>query len=223
MVVNEALLHNWFYGNLYVREVAALGFAFLMGSIPVTPAIRWLFADLDPRLTRTALAVAPVVNALKAAIPVEIAYHGGGTAIGASAAVAVVAGHGFCPWLRGRGGTGVAVEFGALAVLSWPAALIYFVLWLVGAASSNYATVGALLASGFSFVSLWFFLGVPGAFAGIAMFAIVAARHRSSLGRLAEGRETPLRKPPYAEPLPAAPNAARTSVVVMDGQPVQGF
>jgi glycerol-3-phosphate acyltransferase PlsY len=223
MVANEALLHNWFYGNFFVREIAAIGFAFLMGSIPITPAFRWLFADLDPRLARTAAALAPGVNAVKAFVPVAIAYHGGGLAIGASAAVAVVAGHGFCPWLRFRGGTGVAVEFGALAALCWPAALIYFVLWLVGAVASNYATVGSLLASGFSFVSLWYFLGAPGAFAGIAMFAIVAARHRASLGRLSEARETPLRKGANAEAPAPPPLAQRDSIVVMDGQPVQSF
>jgi glycerol-3-phosphate acyltransferase PlsY len=223
MVANEALLHNWFYGNLYVREIAAIGFAFLMGSIPIAPAFHWLFNDLDDRLARTAAALAPVCNTLEAAIPVGIAYHGGGPAIGAAAAVAVVAGHAFCPWLRFRGGTGVAVEFGALVALCWPAALVYFALWFVGAVASNYATIGSLLASGFTLVSLWYFLGAPGAVAGLAMFLIVASRHRGSLVRLSEAREIPLRKAERAEAPSPVQEAQRGSVVVVDGQAIQGF
>jgi glycerol-3-phosphate acyltransferase PlsY len=212
MVANEALLHNWFYGNIYVREVAAIGFAFLMGSIPIAQAFHWLFDGLDPRVGRTASALAPVVNTVKAFIPVAIAFHGGGLATGAGAAVAVVAGHCYCPWLRFRGGTGVAVEFGALAGLCPPAAIVFFVLWLVG----------ALLASAFSLVSLWYFLGAPGAFAGVAMFVLIAGAHRASLDRLAEGREPTLRRPRYAE-APPAPEPGRGSLVIMDGQAVQGF
>jgi glycerol-3-phosphate acyltransferase PlsY len=223
MVANETLLHNWFYGNMLVREIAAIGFAFLMGSIPISPAFRWVFGDLDPRIYQTAKALAPVCNTFKAFIPVLIAYHGGGLAMGAGAAVAVTAGHCYCPWLRFRGGTGVAVEFGALAALCPPAAIVYFALWFVGAASANYTTVGALLASAFSIVSLWYFLGAPGAFAGLAMFVLLAGRHRPSLGRLVDGTEPTLRRPPYAAEAPPHFAAQRSSVVVMDGQAIQSF
>jgi glycerol-3-phosphate acyltransferase PlsY len=222
-MVNEALLHNWFYGNITVREIAAIGFAFLMGSIPIGPAFHWLFDGLDSRIARTASALIPVFNTGKAIIPTAIAFHGGGATVGLAAAVALVAGHCYCPWRRFDGGSGIAVMFGALAVLSWPSATVYFALWMVGAVASNYATFGTVLAGGFSFVSLWFFLGAPGALAGFAMFLIVASRHVGSFARIAEGRELPLRRPRYAaSPLPVSAGE-RTSLVIMDGQAVQSF
>ena len=219
MVVNEALLHNWFYGNLYVRELAAVVFAVLMGSIPVTPIMHWLFAGVDQRIARTAVALAPVVNTVKAAIPVAIATHGGGLGVGLLAAVGVVAGHTYCPWRRFDGGTGVAAELGALIGVCWPAAIVYFGVWVTVAAGSNYAVAGSLTAAAITIVSLWFFAGAPAAFAGVAMLLLVASRFHNSYARLSEGTEPTLRNPP----VPAARVATmvpRTSVVV-DGQAVQ--
>jgi glycerol-3-phosphate acyltransferase PlsY len=220
MVANEALLHNWFYGNLYVRELAAIVFALLMGSVPVTPVLQWLFGDLDARIARSAAALAPVVNAVKALIPVAIATHGGGTATGLAAAVAVVAGHTYCPWRRFRGGTGVAVTFGAVLGLSPAAAVIFFVVWLVAAIASNYALVGSLLACAVNVVSLWYFLGAPAGLAGVAMLVLVASRFSGSFARLSEAREPTLRTLPVPARL-RPPVARRSSIVVVDGQAVQ--
>jgi glycerol-3-phosphate acyltransferase PlsY len=215
-----ALLHNWFYGNLYVRELAAIVFAFLFGSIPITPAFHWLFDDLDSRIARTMTALAPVVNAFKGFIPVAIAAHGGGIGIGLGAAVAVMAGHCYCPWRRFDGGTGVAAQLGVLTGVCWPAGLIYLAVWLVAAAGSNYVVVGSLLASAFSITSLWYFLGAPAAFAGVAMLVLVAGRYRGAFVRLSEGVEPTIRKAPGAPARrPIVP--VRTSIVVVDRQAVQ--
>jgi glycerol-3-phosphate acyltransferase PlsY len=217
MPINEALLHNWFYGNYYVRETAALAFAFLMGSIPIGPIFHWLFDEMDPRLASTASAVAPVVNTLKALLPVAIATHGGGTGIGLGAGVAVMFGHCFSPWRRFRGGTGVAAELGVLLGVCWPAGLFYFLLWVGVSAVTNYAVIGSLIASIVSVVSLFRFLGAPGAAAGLAMFLLLAARHQGSFWRLADDTEPALRKPAPAQ------TAAPASLVVVDGQAIQGF
>lgn len=216
----QALLHNWFYGNLYVREIAAVGFAFLFASIPVTPAFHWLFDDLDSRIARTMTALAPVVNVGKGLLPVAIATHGGGLEVGLLAAVAAIAGHCYCPWRRFDGGTGVAVQLGVLTGVCWPAAIIYLVMWVVAAAGSNYALVGSMLASAFSVVSLWYFAGAPAAFAGVVMLLITASRYRGAFERFSEGREPTIRKP-AAAPARRAIVPLRNSVVVMDGQAVQ--
>jgi glycerol-3-phosphate acyltransferase PlsY len=110
MQVNEALLHNWFYGNFVVRTVAALGFSFLMGSIPFGRVVDWLFAGSDASRSRRyrsagrfAHGLLDGLDALKAFIPVAIIAHGGGLVLGFAAAITVSVGHLFSPWLRGRG------------------------------------------------------------------------------------------------------------------------
>ena len=212
MPVNEQLLHGWFFGNVYVREAAAVAFAFLMGSIPLGAIFAWLFCDLDPRLASTARGFVPLFSLGKAALPTAVAAHGGGLAVGLCAGLAAVAGDCFCPWLKFRGGTGIAAELGVLAVLCWPAAAIFATLWLVAATSSNYSTVGALLASAFTFVSLWFFLGVAAAFCGVAIALAIAFRHRENVLRLRDGREPTMREG-------ARPTAARLRV--RRNQPIQ--
>jgi glycerol-3-phosphate acyltransferase PlsY len=217
----QALLHNWFYGNLYVRELAAVAFAFLFASIPVTPTFHWLFDDLDDRIARTANALAPVVNTFKGFIPVAIATHGGGIDIGLLAAVAAVAGHCYCPWRRFDGGTGVALQLGVLSGLCWPAGVIYLAIWIVSAAGSNYALVGSLLASAFSIVSLWYLLGAPAALAGVAMLLLSAGRQRAAFVRLSENLEPALRSARAVAVRRAVAPVRSASVVVVDGQAVQ--
>jgi len=121
MQVNEALLHNWFYGNFVVRTVAAIGFSFLMGSIPFGRVVDWLFVGSETSRTpsfrnagRFARGILDALDALKAFIPVAIVGHGGGIVLGTAAAIVVFAGHIFSPWLRGRG-TGDRAVPGVLA------------------------------------------------------------------------------------------------------------
>jgi glycerol-3-phosphate acyltransferase PlsY len=219
MVANEALLHNWFYGNHDVRVLAAVVFAFLMGSIPLTPIVRWLCEGLDARIGRTAAGLTPGLNAVKALVPVAIAVHGGGQPVGLAAAVAVMLGHAYTPWLRLNGGTGVAVAFGSLLALEPAAGVIFLAVWLVAAVAGNYALVGSLLACAVSIVSLWYFEGAPGACVGVVVFLVVSERSRPQLAALAEDREPTLR--PTPRPATArAPLPARASIVV-DGQTVQ--
>jgi len=194
MVPNEALLHNWFYGNHYVRELAAVVFAVLMGSVPVTSIFHWLFDDFDSRVARTATALAPAVNTLKALIPVAIATHGGGEATGLAAAVAVVAGHTCCPWRRFAGGTGIAVEFGALLGVCWPAAIAFAIVWLAVAAASRHSSAAALAASAASPLAA-LALGVePVAIVFAALAALLWVRHSANISRLLAGTETKIGK-----------------------------
>jgi len=209
--VDEGLLHGWFYGNLYVREIAAIGFAFLMGSIPFGPIAAWLFSDADPRLLRSGTGLAPLFDAAKTFAPTLIAAHGGGLSIGLCAGFAGIAGDCFSPWRGFRGGRGSAAEFGALLAVCWPAGAMFGAVWLVCAVASNYAAVGSLAAATFAFVPLWFFAGAPGAIMGALAALAVAARHSGSFARLSEGCEPTMRG---ARRRPA-------SVVRLRGEPVQ--
>ncbi len=53
-------------------------------------------------------------------------------------ATAAVLGHCFSPWLRFRGGKGVATFFGALFGLCWPAGVVAVLGWIAGAAVTRY-------------------------------------------------------------------------------------
>jgi len=114
----------------------------------------------------------------------------------------------------------VAAEFGVLLGLCWPAGLFYFFVWVGVAAVTNYAVIGSLIASAVSIVSLWHFLGAPGAAAGLAMFLMLAARHQGSFWRLADDTEPTLRK---TSVFAQTAGAERDSIVVMDGQAIQSF
>jgi glycerol-3-phosphate acyltransferase PlsY len=176
MPVNDALLHNWFYGNYGVRIAAAVIFAFLIASLPFAAIMSWLFAELDPRLQRAVSAIVPVLNVLKGFISTVVAFHGGGAAIGLGAAFAAVLGHYYSPWRRFAGEHNVDLLIGLLLATSPPVAAIVAVVWAVGAATSRSSATGTLLASGVLFLPMWFFLGPPGAFFGIAAGAAIAAR-----------------------------------------------
>jgi glycerol-3-phosphate acyltransferase PlsY len=218
LAVNDALLHGPFYGNFYVRLVGAIGFAYLIGSIPLGPLSRWLFADLDWRLGSSARGLTPPASLLQAFLPVEIAAHGGGTAIGFAAGIAVVAAHCYCPWLRfrpGAAGAGAAVQLGALCALSWQSALIFGTVWLVAAIAGNYATIGTLTATAVSFLPLWFFLGPNGALYGVVVMVLVAGANRDAFFRLMNDTEKPMRVPESEADSP--------SVVRFEGQPIQSF
>lgn len=176
MQVNDALLHNWFYGNYGVRFAAALIFGFLMGSIPVGPIARWLFAELDPRLLRVATALAVPLTMLKGAVPTLVALHGGGLLVGLGAGLATVLGHYFCPWRGFRGGDQIDAQTGVLAALSPPSALVYLAFWSVAARTSGSAPVGAAFASALLFLPLWYFLGAPAGLFGVAAGTALALR-----------------------------------------------
>jgi glycerol-3-phosphate acyltransferase PlsY len=191
---NEALLHNWFFGNAEVRTVACVLTAAFMGSIPFGRLADWFFADLDSRLASTARGFAPVLNVVKTFIPVFGATHGGGTTVGALAAVAAVAGDCYSPWFRFQGGAqGRAAQLGALAGLWWPAAVVFGVAWLVGALASDYAAIGTIFATGVGILTLWIGIGLPGALCALALFALVGSAHRANFERLLDDREPAMR------------------------------
>lgn len=101
-----------------------------------------------------------------------------------------VLGHCFSPWLRFRGGKGVATGFGALLLLSpfsaLVAALAFVLCFLstrVGSLSSISGLVAASVAQVVLFPGGWFLL--PGAL----MIFVILIRHESNIDALLESRE----------------------------------
>ena len=109
-------------------------------------------------------------------------------------ATGCVLGHCFSPWLRFRGGKGVATSFGATFALSWPAGLVATGGWLLGAALTRYSSVGSMLGSIAAPFAIWFFTGsLPETAYGVFAALLVLYKHRENIRRLQTGTEAPIR------------------------------
>jgi glycerol-3-phosphate acyltransferase PlsY len=131
-------------------------------------------------------------DVIKGAVPTAVAVHwlGAGSWGAAAAGLATVVGHNWSVFLRFKGGKGVATGLGVLGVFSWPATLVFAVVWLMTAALTRYSSLASLLAYVSVPVSLWLFhasLWYVGC--GVVVLALVIARHAGNIQRLAAGTE----------------------------------
>jgi len=175
--------------------------AWLLGTIPFAVLVTRRVAGADPRAVadgnpgatnafraggRAAGALATVLDIAKGTAPVAAAIALGavpGWWLGAII-VAPVIGHCFSPWLRGRGGKGVATTYGVLMPVSLPAGPVVLPLLLVAAwktvAPDGWAAAFAAAAA----VAVVAVSGAPlPAVAGAAVCAaIIALRYRDLMG-----------------------------------------
>lgn len=118
----------------------------------------------------------------------------GAQILAAMVATCAVLGHCFSPWLRFRGGKGVATFFGALFALSWPAGLVAVAGWFAGAAITRYSSVGSMLGSMLAPFALFFFTGsLPETAFGVFGALLILFKHRENIARLRAGKEGPIR------------------------------
>lgn len=110
-------------------------------------------------------------------------------------ALAAVLGHCFSPWLRFRGGKGVATAFGAIFALSWQAGVVSVAAWILGAlVITQFSSVGSMLGTLMSPFALFAFTG-SFAFAGFGILAtlLILFTHRENIGRIRTGSESRIR------------------------------
>ena len=109
-------------------------------------------------------------------------------------AAGAVLGHCYSPWLRFKGGKGVATSFGAIFALSWQSGLVAVGGWIAGAALTQYSSVGSMLGSVLAPLGLWFFTSsLPEVAYGAFAALLVVFKHRDNIGRLRAGTEGPIR------------------------------
>ena len=139
-----------------------LVFGYLLGSIPFGLLLTRLAGTADLRSVgsgnigatnvlrtgRKDLAAATLgLDAAKAGVAYVVAaliFHE--SAAGLAAATGAFLGHLYPVWLRFKGGKGVATFIGGLIAASWPAALVFAVVWLGVAATTRFSSAAALLA-----------------------------------------------------------------------------
>ena len=184
-------------------SLAALGCAYLLGSIPFGLVLTRLAGTQDLRsigsgnigatnVLRTGrrdLAVATLLlDGLKGTIAVLIARQWG-EGLGLVAALGAFLGHLFPVWLNFKGGKGVATFLGCLFGVAWPAGIAACAVWLAVASATKYSSAAALAASAATPLVL-LALGSPHA---ALLFAILAAllwwKHSENIARLRAGAE----------------------------------
>lgn len=187
----------------WTSAVLALGFGYLLGSIPFGLIFGWLAGAGDVRnigsgsigatnVLRTgkywAAAATVICDAAKGAAAVLL-VHRFGTELAVIAGIGAFLGHLFPVWLRFRGGKGVATAGGVILALSWPVAVMGFATWLVVAAISRISSLSALAAA--VATPIYFVLSGEGfyALAALLLAALIFISHRANIARLLNGNE----------------------------------
>ncbi len=117
----------------------------------------------------------------------------GGSVPAVAGAVGAVLGHCFTPWLRGRGGKGVATMFGAFGVLTPWASLVALLSFGLVAGWFRTVSLASLSAAVLLALGSWAMRDSADVIAGTAVVALVVVwRHRDNIVRLRSGSESRL-------------------------------
>lgn len=130
-----------------------------------------------------------LLDALKGVAAVLIACVLGPLAAVAAAAGAVL-GHMFTPWLRFKGGKGVATTLGVMWGLNWMLGAAACLLWLLFAALFRYSSLAALLSVALAGALSWVLLDWRAALVVTLMVPLIFLRHHENISRLLAGTES---------------------------------
>jgi glycerol-3-phosphate acyltransferase PlsY len=138
------------------------------------------------------------VDALKGFAAVWLAgrFGGGSEWAGIIAAVAVIAGHNYTPWLGFKGGKGIATSAGVLLALMPWAVLAIALVWVAVFTVSRYVSLASICAAAalpVAAAALWYarcegngpLLGFS-----VLISALAIWRHRTNIQRLRAGTES---------------------------------
>jgi len=186
--------------------------AFLLGSVPFGYLLYRLSTGRDIRqagsgnigatnVMRTAgkkmglLTLA--LDAAKGYAAVEIARHmaPGHAVLLAATLLAAILGHLYSPWLRFRGGKGVATGLGAFLAIAAVPLLLAAAIFVIVLALTRYVSLASICACTALPALLWTGWGgarpsVPVEMAAIIAAALIIARHHANIGRLLAGTES---------------------------------
>jgi glycerol-3-phosphate acyltransferase PlsY len=106
-----------------------------------------------------------------------------------TALLAAVLGHMYSPWLKFKGGKGVATLFGGALAFSWPVGMAAFFVWLIVMFVTRYVSLASITALAVAPLITW--LRVDGTSALILAIAcgIAIWKHRENIKRLRQGFE----------------------------------
>jgi acyl phosphate:glycerol-3-phosphate acyltransferase len=203
------------------RSFLALGAAFVLGAIPFSWILARLLRGVDIRrigsgnvgATNVArsLGYGPGVLALAldagkgvAAVLLARGLGGEGDAaswVAAGAGGMAILGHSFNPFLRFKGGKGVATGAGVFGVLAPKALLAAVLIFVLAVLCSRMVSVGSVLAAAALPLAVHLAGGDRSVIVlALLVAALVIARHRANLARIFTGTESRLGGPPAGGP-----------------------
>ncbi len=150
------------------------------------------------RTTGRGIAVATLLlDILKgfAAVWLVDRFTGGAVLWMSAAALAVMLGHAFPPFLKFKGGKAVAAFVGAFLYLTPVPLLCTLTVFVVVVASTRYISLGSIIAAGSFPFAVWLILHPewPVVMAALLAGAFIVWRHRGNIARLRAGNENVFR------------------------------
>jgi len=107
----------------------------------------------------------------------------------AFALVAATIGHMFSPWLKFKGGKGVATILGGAIAFSWPLGMAFAVIWLLVLFTTRYVSIASIAALALLPMIAWLRIdGVSALIIALAA-AVAIAKHHGNISRLRHGFE----------------------------------
>ena len=134
-----------------------------------------------------------LIDVLKGVVPVWLIapLSGGPIWLPVVCGVAAVLGHVFSPYVRFKGGKGVATAAGMFLALAPLAVLCAFPVWAFVVWLSGYVSLGSVVTA--ALFPVWVRLTRPDApftlYAAVALAALIVVSHRANLRRLVAGTE----------------------------------
>lgn len=129
-----------------------------------------------------------LLDALKGTIPVVFAKFANSEAA-ELAVLGAVLGHMFPPWLKFKGGKGVATTIGVFFGLSFPMGLSFCAVWLGMAFALRISSLSALTAAALLPVYAIIWHGGDHFSVALIIAVLVWVRHRENIRRLLKGEE----------------------------------
>lgn len=182
--------------------------AFLVGSIPFGVLLAKLFGLADPRtigsgnigatnMLRTGnkkvALLTLLFDALKGALPVLFVQHLlGGPALQVLVLLGAAVGHCYTPWLKFKGGKGVATALGGILALDPLIGAGVCAVWLLVALLTRYVSLASIVAGVSASVFAFFALGHAATCLMALVSLLILYKHRPNIARLRAGTEPKL-------------------------------
>ena len=183
--------------SLFAFFLASIPFGFIVGKIKGVDVRNYGSGNIGATNVSRVLGkkwgvLVLFLDALKGAVPVLIVKHlGFSLTFQVLVGFLAIAGHCFSPFLKGRGGKGVATGLGVFLVISPKvtliAALIFFAVFFL----TRYVSLASITAA-LSYPLIFKFLKTPPPTASLLLFLssfLVVLKHHSNIKRLLKGEE----------------------------------